>query len=105
VGTLAGAVAAPALTAANASANAVWIAGLAGLSGATNMAQDEFGKYLDSSQELLGTRNTLVQTILEKIAAYHKAPDDAKPAAVQELVAACEFYVLVEAGGGTPNPP
>lgn len=66
-GLLAGAVVAPALTAANAQANAAWIAGLAGFAGATNTASEALRLSGLSGSTDATTRNDIIKNLREKL--------------------------------------
>ena len=64
---MAGSVAVPALTAANATSNAGWIAGLGGWSGATNFAGQSLKESGLSGAALANTRNTIIRNVKDQI--------------------------------------
>lgn len=66
-GLVAGAVAVPALTAANATSNAGWIAGLGGWSGATNYAGQALKESGLSGSTIAETRNSIIRRVTDQI--------------------------------------
>lgn len=66
-GLIAGAIAVPALTAANSTANAGWIAGLGGWSGATNFAGQALKESGLSGSTIAETRNNIIRKVTDQI--------------------------------------
>lgn len=95
VGSLAGSVAVPALTAA-ASANKVWIAGLGGVSGVANAGQQAFSNAGISSQLLLQTREKVLTDWKADIVNYYdssKSLEDRR-ISIEKSYADCELYEI-----------
>ena len=94
-GLVAGSVVAPALTAANAAANAAWIAGLSGYAGATNYAQQAIIDQGLSSTVALKTRETIREEFNKAIRKFIDESDNEKrKRALQEALAACVIYAV-----------
>lgn len=66
-GLIAGSIAVPALTAASATSNAAWIAGLGGWAGATNFASQNLRESGLSGSTIASTRNNIVNKVTEQI--------------------------------------
>jgi hypothetical protein len=98
IGLVAGAVAVPALTAANSVANATWIAGLGGLAGATNVANQSLASLGLSGAGAAKTRNTIVDDLraqIEIITDGNKKIDE-RESALMKANAICVVYRVTE---------
>jgi hypothetical protein len=94
-GLAAGAVAAPALTAANAVANKAWTAGLAGFAGSTNLAESTLGTSGLNGIAAASTANQLASKIATDIASAQAKTDfDQKYDALDAVVADCSIFQI-----------
>jgi hypothetical protein len=104
VGTIAGAVIAPALTAGSYAKTAV--AGWSGLSGVANASQKSVGDYFYSAPDLQQSREALIRDIHSLSDDFNKkgaTPDD-QIAAAYKLIDRCQFYALLKAAAySTPG--
>ncbi len=98
VGLVAGAVAVPALTAANATLNATWISALGGLAGATNLAGQSLASSGLSGTAAARTRNTIVDLLMTQIAIIADSGKEMKErrSALMKANAACVVYRITE---------
>jgi hypothetical protein len=95
-GLVSGAVIAPALTAANASANAAWIAAFSGFGGATNLASDTFRQSGLSGSFAAIDRNGIVVRLKDQLAVAidaNKTPSERR-LAIQLAKAECILYEI-----------
>jgi len=106
-GLAAGAVAAPALTAANAVANKAWTAGLAGFAGSTNLAESTLGTSGLNGIAAATTANQLASKIATDIASAQAKTDfDQKYDALDAVVADCSiFQIGLPAAPPASSPP
>ena len=95
-GLLAGSVGVPALTAANATANAGWIAGLGGWAGATNFAGQALKESGLSGSTIAQTRNNIIRRVTDQIefASDGEKPFDDRRNALMKARAACIMYEI-----------
>ena len=95
-GLLAGAVIAPALTAAAAQANAAWIAALSGWAGATNFAGQVLRTSGLSGSTIAETRNTIIQNVKKQIAIAMDGENsfEERRAALLQARAECALYEI-----------
>ena len=96
IGTIAGAIAIPALTAAAPMANAVWVAGLGGVSGATNAAQQALGDVGFTPTSVLRDRQNILDSWKAAMSDYF-APETTqgnRKASIQKGLAACTLYAV-----------
>jgi hypothetical protein len=95
-GLLAGSVIGPALTAANATKNAAWIAGLSGWGGAIGFASQTYQTTGLSGSAIATTRNTIITNVMEqiKIATSGKSTYGDRSDAIMQARADCILYVI-----------
>lgn len=95
-GLVAGAIAVPALTAANAASNAGWIAGLGGWSGATNFAGQALKESGLSGATIAETRNSIIRRVTDQIeiASDGTKQFDERRNALMKARAACVMYEI-----------
>lgn len=95
-GLVAGAVAVPALTAANATSNASWIAGLGGWSGATNFASESLKESGLSGSTIANTRNNIIHNVKNQIeiASDGTKAFDERRNALMKARAECVMYEI-----------
>lgn len=95
-GLVAGTVAVPALTAANAASNAGWIAGLGGWAGATNFAGQTLKESGLSGTTIAETRNSIIHRVTEQIeiASDGTKQFDERRNALMKARAACVMYEI-----------
>jgi hypothetical protein len=110
IGTIAGAIAVPALTAAAPMANAAWIAGFGGVSGATNAAQQSLADVGFTPTSVLQDRQNILDSWKAAMSEYF-APEttqDKRKIAIQKGLAACTLYAVTIPGQqieSSPSPP
>jgi hypothetical protein len=95
-GALVGGVAVPALTTASATANAVWISALGGLSGVANAAQQVMTEEGFTSAAVLEVRQAILRDWKEATATYFN-PDsgfEARRTSIHKGLTACTFYSI-----------
>jgi hypothetical protein len=100
VGTVAGAIVVPALTAAAATANAVWISGFGGVAGASNAAQQALSDVGFTPTSVLQTRQNILDDWKAATNVYFK-PESSyadKKAAIQKGLTACTLYAITVPG-------
>lgn len=95
-GLVAGSVLAPALTSANAAANAPWISGLSGWAGATNFAGQSLKSSGLSGTTIAQTRNDIIRDLRVQIeiAADGAKTFDERRNALMRARAACTVYEI-----------
>lgn len=95
-GLLAGSVIGPALTAANATKNAAWIAGLSGWGGAVGFASQTYQATGLSGTAIATTRNSIITNVMEqiKIATSGKSTYGDRSDAVMQARADCILYAI-----------
>lgn len=95
IGSLAGAVAVPALAASNATGHRAAIAAWGGVSGAANTAQSVLKDQGLTAADALQTREALRTTFNAAVSDYNKAKnDDDRQTAISEMAAACISYAI-----------
>ncbi|MFD2436100.1 hypothetical protein [Modicisalibacter luteus] len=95
-GLIAGAVVAPALVAANPSANAAWIAALSGFGGATNLLSDNLQSHGLSGTYDAQSRNNMIERIREHLRTVFDGSKgrEAQLAAISQAKAECYLYLI-----------
>jgi hypothetical protein len=96
IGSISGAVVAPALTTASAVGNKVWSSAFSGVSGAANTAQASMRELGLSSREALLTRQAIRNDMKDALDAYFAkdASIDQRSLAIQKATVACVNYAL-----------
>lgn len=96
VGALVGGVAVPALTTANAAANATWISALGGVSGVANAAQQAMVSVGYTPQDQLKIRENAIKEWKTAVGNYFDASKsyDMRKASVQEALTACIMFSI-----------
>ena len=95
VGTIAGAIVVPVLTTASAAANAAWITGFGGVSGAANTAQNTLKEQGLTSEYQLTVREGLRKQWQQALDEYYQADAPNKQIlALQKATAACIGYAM-----------
>ncbi|KOO07904.1 MULTISPECIES: hypothetical protein [Vibrio] len=95
-GLVAGSIAVPALTAASAAGNAVWIAAAGGWAGATNFASQQLQSSGLSGSTIAKTRNEIVKSVSEQIeiATNTAQPPEVRAAAIMKARAQCVLHEI-----------
>ncbi len=106
VGSVAGSVAIPVLTAASATANKVWISGLGGVSGVANAGQQALNDAGLTPTAVLQTRATILSDWKSATSDYFDADKsfEQHKSAIAKGVVACTLYQLTTTPMGSADP-